>query len=166
MASPFDLRFILPIRPLLDGSDLPALFDTLAPYEAPAYLPVDDTGVLPASSLRRFKMIERRKCAELKSLAARFETTDVLHFVVGFMPEDYKAVSVCDEIRRHRVREAVFGLLRSVVSEYKAEEVDSVMALHLQSDFPHVHVAMSRFARSGALRFLINKLPPALFPLN
>lgn len=162
MPSPFDLRFILPVRPLpLDGA-----LSGLVAYDAPAHMPVDSAGDWPPYFLKTFKAAERRRCDELKSLAARFESEDVIHFVVGFMPVDFEAAASTDVMRRHRVRQAVWKLLRSMLVQHGADSIDSLVAMHLESEFPHVHVAVSRYARAGVVLTRINSIPAALLPLN
>lgn len=162
MSVPFDLRFIVPVIPFMAGD----IISNLVPYDAPAYMPVDDNRPLPPAAFLKFTTIERRKCAELKNLSIRFDN-EVIHFVVGFMHDDYKKVADTDTLRRHLVRENVSSLIRSILIEYDADKVDSLVAMHLDCDVPHVHVALSRYASKGtALKKRINSLPPALLPLN
>lgn len=161
MTAPFDLRFMIAVQPLLNSCNI----DGLVPYCALAILPLDNDGVLPTDYIKRLKESEQLKCAELKKLSARLGD-DVIHFVVGFMPEDYQQVAATDLVRRHRVREAVYSLLRSVELDYGADSVDSLISLHLDSEIPHVHIAMSRIAVAGPLQKRISTLPAALLPLN
>lgn len=162
MSAPFDLRFVMAVRPLLPTCDL----QSLIPYDVPAYMPVDDDAHLPPLFIQKNKDRERRKCVELKNLSDRFDGSDVIHFVVGFMLSDYEAVAACDVMRRHYIREAVWSLLRSMLVEYDADSIDYVVAMHLDSEVPHVHVVMSRYARSGVALKRINTLPARLLPLN
>lgn len=160
--APFDLRFVIPVQPLIVDDEI----TKLVPFDAPAYLPLDTTGQLPVFLYHQFTKIERQKCAELKTLAQRFQT-DVIHFVVGFTLADYENGASSDILRRHLVRETVWSLIRSTLLENDADEVDSLVAMHLDCEMPHVHVAMSRYASKGkAVKKLIKTLPAALLPLN
>ena len=161
MTAPFNLRFIIRLQADSRRIDL----KDLVPYQAPADMPTDSAGELPLSYFRRYEEVERRKCDELEKLSDRFQC-EALHFVVGFMLEDYVQVAVCDQIRRHRVREAVCALIRSVEKEHGADKIDWLVAMHLDSEVPHVHVAMSRYASQGPLLKRIDTLPAGLLPLN
>src|SRR4051812_44560272 len=118
MLSPFNLRFITSVQPLALNGDL----KELVPYEAPAYQPVDDNGGMPGVLALQLDTMERGRCAEMDKLSARFDC-EVIQFVVGFMQTDYQQVSVSDVVRRHRVREAVFALIRSVEKHYEADRI-------------------------------------------
>jgi len=161
MSAPFNLNFIIPVSPIIAGIDL----NSLVPYVAPVILPVDDERELHQSIFPKLKAAERRRCAELKKLSACLGD-EVIHFVVGFPLEDYKQGAFTEIMRRHRVRMAVCDLIRSVEREHDAVKVESLVAMHLDSEIPHVHVAMSRYASDGPLTKRINTLPPAVLPLN
>src|SRR2546423_4026099 len=143
MAVPYQLRFIIPVRPLLPGCD----FERLVPFrpEPAAYTPRDTEGEFTPSLHERFRRAEHRRCDELKQLSARLDA-EVIHFVVGFLLDDFQNVACSDAVRKHRVRESITRLLRSVELEHDADNVDWVVALHLDSEVPHAHVAMSRRA--------------------
>lgn len=162
MSAPFDLRFVIPVRPLAPARDLRGLVH----YEATAYMPLDSAGHLPSSFVRRFQLIEQHRCAELKTIAHRFNSKDVIHFVVGFMAADLETSASSLPLRRHLIRKAVWSLMLPMLAEYRADNIDYVAALHLESEIPHVHVALSRYARTGVVARRINTLPPALLPLN
>jgi hypothetical protein len=161
MASTFDLRFIIPVKPLLPDGPL----RSLVPYKVEDYTPLDTEGFLPTAALRGYRRAQDLKCKELKKLATRFNS-DVIHFVVGFLRDDFENAAPSDVMRKHHVREAVHRLLRSLERDYDVQSVESLMALHLDCEVPHVHVTMARFAHDGALRMRINRLPAALLPLN
>jgi hypothetical protein len=158
----FDLRFIIP------ASATPATCDVsgLVPYAAEAYTHGDTAGELPTAMYDEFKRVERERCAELKRLAGRFDGKEVIHFVVAFNNEDLRAVSSSDALRKHHVRTAMRSMIRSVEVEHEADRLDCVFAMHLDSEVPHVHVAMSRYASAGPLVMRVNTLPAVLFALN
>lgn len=164
---------MLPARPLslFPGGDAPGLsrsaLSGLVPFEKSAAVPGDTDGeALPENYFQTFRRAERRRCADLKALASRFEAADVIHFIVGFMPEDYARLAFSEQMRRHCVRMAVRRLLRAVEEDHAADRVDSLVAMHLESAIPHVHVALSRHANIGVALKRINTLPAALLPLN
>jgi hypothetical protein len=158
----FDLRFIIPVESPLRGYDM----SRLVPFRPEGYAPGDTEGELPSAFYGKLRRVEGVRCAELKKVADRFEGKDVIHFVVAFLQDDFRAVAASDALRKHHVRAALRSMIRSVETEHEAERLDCVFAMHLESQVPHVHVAMSRYASAGALQMRINRLPAVLFPLN
>lgn len=78
---------------------------------------------------------------------------DVLHVVVSLRPGDYERFGESDEERKDVFRSVVREAMQSIERDLHAEDLKWFAGIHLNTDNPHVHLAISKEmtdAESGA----------------
>jgi len=100
---------------------------------------------------------------------ARPDKKDIIHYVLSLQePGDYERLGASDKERNERLREAVRGGMRTAEKEMRVERLHWVAGIHLNTDNPHVHIVISRYALDRDTEKLrrFGKLPHRIAPHN
>lgn len=96
------------------------------------------------------------------------ETEEVVHMVVSLEPEDYQELGENADERRDAFRELVRDAAEVIEKEIEVDELHWVAGIHLNTDNPHAHVAISRYGmdRETSEIVHIDHIPKTLLPHN
>jgi len=100
---------------------------------------------------------------------ARPDKKDIIHYVLSLQePGDYERLGANDKERNERLREAVRGVMRTAEKEMRVERLQWAAGIHLNTDNPHVHIVISRYALDRDTEKLrrFGKLPHRIAPHN
>ena len=100
---------------------------------------------------------------------ARPDKKDIIHYVLSLQePGDYERLGASDKERNERLREAVRGVMRTAEKEMRVERLHWAAGIHLNTDNPHVHIVISRYALDRDTEKLrrFGKLPHRIAPHN
>ncbi len=105
----------------------------------------------------------------LSAGGARPDKKDIIHYVLSLQePSDYERLGASDKERNERLREAVRRTMRTAEKEMRVVRLHWAAGIHLNSDNPHVHIVISRYAldsKTDSLR-RFGKLPQRIAPHN
>ena len=96
------------------------------------------------------------------------ESEELIHVVVSLEPEDYQEFGASPDERRDSFRELVRDAAEVIEKEVGVDELRWVAGIHLNTDNPHAHVAISRYGIDRETMELvhIDHLPETLLPRN
>lgn len=78
---------------------------------------------------------------------ARPDKKDIIHYVLSLQePSDYERLGANDKERKCSLRESVRRTMRIAEKEMRVVRLHWVAGIHLNSDNPHVHIVISRYA--------------------
>lgn len=100
---------------------------------------------------------------------ARPDKKDIIHYVLSLQEQgDYERLGARDKERNERLREAVRGVMRTAEKEMRVERLHWAAGIHLNTDNPHVHIVISRYALDRDTEKLrrFGKLPHRIAPHN
>lgn len=100
---------------------------------------------------------------------ARPEKRDIIHYVLSLQePDDFERLGASDKERNERLREGVRALLRTAEKEMQVVRLHWAAGIHLNTDNPHVHIVISRYALNRDTEKLrrFGKLPHRIAPHN
>jgi len=100
---------------------------------------------------------------------ARPDKKDIIHYVLSLQePGDYERLGASDKERNERLREAVRRVMRTAEKEMRVERLHWAAGIHLNTDNPHVHIVISRYALDRDTEKLrrFGKLPHRIAPHN
>ena len=105
----------------------------------------------------------------LSASGARPDKIDIIHYVLSLQePGDYERLGASDKERNERLREAVRRTMRIAEKEMQVVRLHWAAGIHLNSDNPHVHIVVSRYALDSKTDKLrrFGKLPQRIAPHN
>lgn len=87
------------------------------------------------------------------------------HLVLSFRADDYQALGKTEKQRRAALKEATRAAMKRLESALDADRISWAAAVHLNTENPHVHIAMQKefLARDLETRF-ITKIPREALP--
>lgn len=100
---------------------------------------------------------------------ARPDKRDIIHYVLSLQePNDFERLGANDEDRKSSLRETVRRVMRTAEEEMRVERLHWAAGIHLNSDNPHVHIVISRYALDRDTEHLrrFGKLPHRIAPHN
>ncbi len=105
----------------------------------------------------------------LSAGGARPDKKDIIHYVLSLQePSDYERLGASDKERNEHLREAVRRTMRIAEKEMRVVRLHWAAGIHLNSDNPHVHIVVSRYALDSKTDNLrrFGKLPHRIAPHN
>jgi hypothetical protein len=100
---------------------------------------------------------------------ARPDKKDIIHYVLSLQePDDYERIGASDKERNELLREGVRRVMRTAEKEMRVERLHWAAGIHLNTDNPHVHIVISRYALDRDTETLrrFGKLPHRIAPHN
>ncbi len=100
---------------------------------------------------------------------ARPEKRDIIHYVLSLQePNDFERLGANDKDRKSSLRETVRRVMRTAEKEMRVERLHWAAGIHLNTDNPHVHIVISRYALDRDTEKLrrFGKLPHRIAPHN
>lgn len=100
---------------------------------------------------------------------ARPDKKDIIHYVLSLQePNDFERLGANDKDRKSSLRESVRRVMRTAEEEMRVERLHWAAGIHLNSDNPHVHIVISRYALDHDTENLrrFGKLPHRIAPHN
>lgn len=96
------------------------------------------------------------------------ETEEVIHMVVSLEPEDYQELGDTADHRRDAFKELIRDAAEVIEKETVLDELRWVAGIHLNTDNPHAHVAISRYGIDRETMEIahIDHVPRTLLPHN
>ena len=94
------------------------------------------------------------------------QADEVIHLVISLEPEQFEALGDTTDERKDAFKEIIRETAKAVEQQVGAEKLNWVSGIHLNTDNPHVHIAISRYvldSESGEVKRL-NHLPRGLLP--
>src|SRR4051812_15657314 len=101
-----------------------------------------------------------------ESSGDKAQADEVIHLVISLEPEKFEATAEDQQARKEAFKEVIRETVKVIEEEANAEKLNWVAGIHLNTDNPHAHVAISRFALdadTGELKRL-DHLPRTLLP--
>jgi hypothetical protein len=94
------------------------------------------------------------------------QTTEVIHLVISLEPDQFESLGDTLEEQKDALQEIVREAAKEIHKEVDLEELHWIAGIHLNTDNPHVHIAISREGReAGTGKFKrVDHLPRTLLP--
>lgn len=87
------------------------------------------------------------------------------HLVLSFKPEDYRALGREEKARRRAVKEVVRSAMKGLESALSAERLYWAAAVHLNTENPHIHIALQKqYFTKEIERRVLAKIPREALP--
>jgi len=100
---------------------------------------------------------------------ARPEKRDIIHYVFSLQESnDFERLGANNKDRKSSLRETVRRVMRTAEQEMRVERLHWAAGIHLNTDNPHVHIVISRYALDRDTEKLrrFGKLPHRIAPHN
>lgn len=87
------------------------------------------------------------------------------HLVLSFKPEDYRALGREEKTRRRAVKEVARSAMKGLESALSAERLYWTAAVHLNTENPHIHIALQKqYFTKDIERRILAKIPREALP--
>lgn len=98
-------------------------------------------------------------------LLARPSNDELHHLVLSFRAEDYKALGRDEKQRRAALKETTRASMKSLEATLDANRISWAAAVHLNTENPHVHIAIQKeFMRKDLDTQVMTKIPREALP--
>jgi hypothetical protein len=94
------------------------------------------------------------------------QTTEVIHLVISLEPEQFESLGDTVQEQKDALQEVVREAAKEIHKEVDLEELHWIAGIHLNTDNPHVHIAISREGREAETGEFkrVDHLPRTLLP--